>query len=56
MQQMADALRMREIPRDCYDLNTDVLITRAHQLARLENDELVEKSSSNCNLMKKVKD
>ena len=46
---------MDEIAADLgYDFNTDVLVARAHQLAKLEADELIEKSSSNYNLHRKV--
>ena len=52
---MAEAMKMEEIAVDLgYDFNTDVLIARAHQLAKLESDALVEKTSSNYNLQRKV--
>ena len=55
MQQMARAMRMDEVAADLgYDFNTDVLVARAHQLAKLEADELLEKVSSNHTLNKKV--
>jgi len=55
MEQMARALRMDDVASDLgYDFNTEVLITRAHQLTKLEANEIVEKTSSNYNLHKKV--
>ncbi|CAK8692866.1 unnamed protein product [Clavelina lepadiformis] len=56
LQQMALAMRMDEVAADLgYDFNTDVLIARASQLSKLESDALVEKTSSNYNLHRKVK-
>jgi len=52
---MAEAMKMDEIVADLgYDFNTDVLVARAHQLAKLESDALVEKTTSNYNLQRKV--
>lgn len=52
---MAEAMKMEEVAVDIgYDMNTDLLIARANQLARLESDALVEKQSSNYNLNRKV--
>ena len=56
LQQLAEAMKMEEVAADLgYDFNTEVLIARAHQLAKLESDALVEKTSANYNLQRKVK-
>ena len=53
---MSEAMKMEEVVADLgYDFNTDVLVARAHQLAKLESNALVEKTSSNYNLQRKVK-
>nr|CAB3228257.1 coiled-coil domain-containing protein 170 [Phallusia mammillata] len=56
LQQMSDAMGMTSMCLDVgYDMNTDSLIARARQLAKLESDALVQKTSTNHNLHKKMK-
>jgi len=55
LQQMAEAMNMDDVASDVgYDMNTDVLVARAHQLSKLEADALVQKTSANYNLHRKV--
>nr|XP_009861725.1 coiled-coil domain-containing protein 170 [Ciona intestinalis] len=57
LEQMAQAMHMEDVAVDLgYDLNTDVLIARAHQLQRLESEAVVEKTSNNHVLRRKVKE
>uniref|UniRef100_H2ZF69 Coiled-coil domain-containing protein 170 n=1 Tax=Ciona savignyi TaxID=51511 RepID=H2ZF69_CIOSA len=57
LEQMAEAMHMEDVALDLgYDLNTDVLVARAIQLQRLESEEVVEKTSNNHVLRRKVKD